>query len=171
VVNQLARIAAAADALNQAIARAVRWLALVMVLITVGVVILRYAFNTGTIVMQESVMYLHAILFMLGIPYGLGQNAHVRVDVFFSKLQRRRQRWIDIAGHVLFLVPVSSFIFLTSLPYVASAWRVLEGSAEVGGIPGIFLLKTLIPVMAVLLFLQGLVEITKCLTEQEQSRA
>lgn len=157
----LARFAAGADSINQRIAHAIRWLALAMALITVSVVVLRYVFNTGTIVMQESVMYLHGILFMLGIPYGLKQNTHVRVDVVYARLNEDQQRWVDIAGHALFLLPVSIFIFVTSLPYVAAAWRVLEGSAEVGGIPAVFLLKTLIPVMAALLFLQGLSEISK----------
>jgi len=132
-----------------------------MVLITVTIVVLRYVFNTGTIVMQESVMYLHGALFMLGIPYGLKQNTHVRVDVIYARLSERQQSLVDIAGHTLFLMPLSVFIFVTSLPYVAAAWRVLEGSAEVGGIPAVFLLKTLIPVMAALLFLQGLSEISK----------
>jgi TRAP-type mannitol/chloroaromatic compound transport system permease small subunit len=109
---------------------------------------------------------MHGILFMLGIPYALLQNSHVRVDIIYSRLSSRQQDRVDIAGHILFLLPIAVYIFVTSLPYVAASWRVLEGSAEVGGIPGIFLLKTLIPVMAVLLFLQGLSEIAKRLHKQ-----
>ena len=132
-----------------------------MVLVTVAVVVLRYAFAIGAIPLQESVIYMHGMLFMLGIPYGVLQNTHVRVDIIYSRLKPRQQDWINLGGHLLFLLPVAAFIFLTSLPYVAASWRVLEGSAEVGGLPAIFVLKTLIPVMAALLFLQALSEIAK----------
>jgi TRAP-type mannitol/chloroaromatic compound transport system permease small subunit len=70
---------------------------------------------------------------------------------------------IDLLGHLLLLLPVCGFVFLTSLPYVQASWRILEGSADVGGIHGVFLLKTLIPVMAVLLFLQGMSEIARAI--------
>ncbi len=149
------------DRINQSIARAVRWLALIMVLITVAVVLMRYLFNTGAIPLQESVMYLHGLLFMLGIPYGISRDTHVRVDLIYSRLGDAHKRHVDIAGHALFLIPVSIFILITSTPYVAASWRVLEGSAEVGGIPGIFLLKSLIPIMALLLLMQGVSEILR----------
>lgn len=158
------------DRLNTRIAQTIRWLALLMALVTLSVVVLRYAFAIGIIPMQESIIYMHGILFMLGIPYGLLQNSHVRVDLIYSRLNPRAQDRVDIAGHILFLLPIAVYIFVTSLPYVAASWRVLEGSAEVGGIPGIFLLKTLIPVMAVLLFLQGLSEIAKRLRKQVDQR-
>ena len=137
----------------------VRWLALIMVLITMAIVILRYAFGIGAIPLQELVVYLHGALFLLGIPYALKTRAHVRVDLIYSRLSERRQSQIDLAGHLLFLLPVAAFIFYISLPYVAASWRVLEGSPEVGGLPAVFVLKTLLPVSAALLFLQGLAEI------------
>ncbi len=151
------------DRLNEKLANTVRWLALAMVLITLTIVVLRYAFNMGAIVLQESVMYLHALLFMLAIPYGLKKDSHVRVDLVYSRLNEQHKSWVNLAGHVLFLLPLCVFIFVTSLPYVQASWRVLEGSSEVGGIPAVFLLKTLIPTMAVLLFLQGCSEIIKAL--------
>ncbi len=134
-----------------------------MVGITVAVVLMRYLLSQGAIVAQESVMYLHALAFMLGIPYALKHDAHVRVDLLYARLGKRGRAWIDLSGHLLFLVPVAVVIVLYSRNYVASAWRVMEGSTEVGGIPGIFLLKTLIPVMAVLLLVQGAAEIARCL--------
>ena len=151
------------DRINEAVGQAVKWLAVFMVLVTMLVVVLRYGFNVGAIALQESVMYMHGILFLLGIPYALKHGAHVRVDILYTRLQPPRQALIDLIGHCRFLLPVATFIFVTSLPYVAASWRVLEGSAEVGGVPGIFLLKTLIPVMAALLALQGLAEICKAL--------
>jgi len=149
------------DQLNQRIAHAVRWLALLMVAITVVVVILRYAFNVGAIVLHESVMYMHGTLFLLGIAYGIGQDTHVRVDLVYSNLSVQRKRWVNLGGHVLFLFPVSMLIFITSWPYVDASWRVFEGSSEVDGIQGIFLLKSLLPIMAGLLLLQGLSQIAR----------
>lgn len=157
------------DTFNQTLASCVRWLALVMVIVTMTIVVLRYAFAVGAIPLQESVIYMHGILFMLGIPYGLKQNTHVRVDIIYSRLSPRQKGRMDLIGHIFFLLPVSIFIFLTSLPYVSASWRVLEGSSEVGGLPAVFLLKTLIPVMAILLFLQALSEIAKCITPPRAS--
>ena len=110
-------------------------------------------------------MYMHAVVFMLGIPYALKHDVHVRVDVFAERLGKRGRAWVDVLGHLLFLVPVCVTILVFSLPYVASSWRVLEGSSEVGGIPGVFLLKTLIPLSAALLLLQGLAEVVRLVPE------
>lgn len=153
------------DRMADTIASVLRWLPLLMVLTTLAVVILRYAFETGAIALQELVMYLHGLLFLVAIPYGLKQGTHVRVDLIYSRLSFRQQRYINLIGHILFLVPVAVFVFHTSLPYVAASWRVLEGSQEVGGIPGVFLLKTLIPVFAALLTLQGITEILRTYRE------
>ncbi|MEE8300836.1 MAG: TRAP transporter small permease subunit [Candidatus Tectomicrobia bacterium] len=141
--------------------RAVAWLTAAMVVVTVVVVGLRYGLATSSIFLQESVMYMHGAVLMLGISYALKENRHVRVDIFYARMSERRQALVDVTGHLLFLLPVSLLIFWTSLPYVANAWRVLEGSSEVGGVPAVFLLKTLIPIMALLLGLQGLNEIVR----------
>jgi len=146
------------NVLTDIVGRAIAWLTFAMVLVTVTVVVLRYGFDTGAVRMQESVTYMHALVFMLGIPFALRHGAHVRVDLFYSRVGERRRAIIDLCGHLLLLVPVAAYIFVSSLDYVAASWRVREASAEVGGIPGVFLLKTLIPAMAALLFLQGIAE-------------
>lgn len=151
------------DRLNTALGRAVAWCMVLMALLTVTVVVVRYAFSTSTLILQESVLYLHGAAFMLAIPYTLKQGGHVRVDLIYGRLSSRYQALIDLIGHLLLLLPVSAFLFWSSLPYVASAWRTLEGSGDTGGIPAVFLLKTIIPVMAVLLFLQGVAECARCL--------
>ena len=91
--------------LANAVVRPLRWLALAMVLLTFAIVILRYALNTGDVLLQESVMYLHGAFFMLAIALGVGENTHVRVDIFYSRLTPDQQGWIDLAGHILFLLP------------------------------------------------------------------
>ena len=129
-----------------------------MALVTVVIVVLRYAFDQGAIVLQESVMYMHGFVFMLGIPYALKMDTHVRVDLIYSRLSTNRRALINLLGHLFFLIPVCLFILVYSQSYVMSSWRLLEGSAEVGGIPAVFILKSLIPAMAILLLLQGLAE-------------
>jgi len=132
-----------------------------MALITFAIVLFRYGFNLGAIAVQESVLYLHAIAFMLGIPYALNSDEHVRVDVIYSRLSPRARGRVNLLGHCVFLLPVAATMLWLSLPYAGASWRILEGSSEVGGIPGVFLLKTLIPVTSALLLAQGLVGITK----------
>lgn len=149
--------------MTERLGRLIAWLLLPMVLGTTLIVVLRYALNEGSILLQEAVLYLHALVFMLGIPYALKADAHVRVDLVYSRLGPRGRTVINLIGHVLFLLPVAGALLLYSQSYVTRSWRILEGSSEVGGIPGVFLLKTLIPVLAVLLLLQGLAEIARCI--------
>jgi TRAP-type mannitol/chloroaromatic compound transport system permease small subunit len=142
-----------------ALGKSVSWLTALMAVTTFTVVVLRYAFDLGSIVLQESVIYMHGIVFLLGIPYTLQTDGHVRVDILRGRWGVAGRARVEIAGHVLFLIPVSATILVSSLTYVAASWRVLEGSPEVGGIPGIFVLKSLIPVMAGLLLLLALGQI------------
>ncbi len=129
-----------------------------MVLLTLLLVVLRYAFSEGAIALQEAVVYLHGTLFLLGIPYALRHDEHVRVDVLSGRLGARGRAIVDVAGHLLLLTPLCLAILALSLPYVAASWRVLEGSSEVGGLPFVFLLKSLLPLMALLTLAQGLAE-------------
>lgn len=149
------------DRLNDLTGRLVSWITLLMVIVTCAVVLARYVFGVGSIALQESVMYMHGIVFMLGIAFTLKEQGHVRVDVLHEKLPLQTRTIIDVAGSVLFLLPVSIFIFWTSLDYVNFAWSLKESSAQPGGLPGVFLIKTLIPIMAALLALQGVAEIMK----------
>lgn len=153
---KILQLLAGLSTLTCVIVRPLRWLALIMVLLTFAIVILRYALNSGGILLQESVMYLHGTLFMLAIALGVGDNTHVRVDILYSRRSPEQQAWIDLVGHLLFLLPVAGFMIWVSLPYVSNSWQILEGSSEVGGIPGVFLLKTLIPLTGALLFCQGI---------------
>lgn len=145
----------AVEAVNTWVGRVVAWLAVLMVVVTFLVVVLRYAFDLGWIAMQESVTYMHAALFMLGAAYTLQRDGHVRVDIFYQKLSRRGRALIDLAGTLFLLFPVAVFMAWASWGYVADAWAIHEGSREASGIPGVYLLKTLILVMPALLLLQG----------------
>lgn len=149
------------DWFSNKIGSSVAWLAYAMMILISVVVILRYVFNIGAVALQESVVYLHGMVIMLGIAYTLKHQAHVRVDILYSRMRATTKALIDIGGTLLFLLPLSVFIFLVSLDYVSFSWSLAEGSAEPGGLPGIYLLKTLIPILAALLFLQGISELIK----------
>jgi TRAP-type mannitol/chloroaromatic compound transport system permease small subunit len=142
--------------IGSVITRPLRWLVLLMVITTVTVVLMRYALQTSAIFLQESVMYLHGLFFMLALAFGVAQDSHVRVDILYSRMSTKRRNLVNLSGHCAFLMPVAVLIFATSLPYVSASWRVLEGSSEVGGIPAVFVLKSLLPITAVLLMLQAL---------------
>lgn len=131
------------------------WLTVGLVAVQFGVVILRYVFSVGFIPMQESIWYLSSTMFMLGAGYALQINGHVRVDIFYSAATPRTKAMIDLAGCVILLLPLTVITFFLAAPFVAKSWQVLEGSKEAGGIRGIFLLKTVVLVWAVLVGLQG----------------
>jgi TRAP-type mannitol/chloroaromatic compound transport system permease small subunit len=133
------------------IGRTISWLSLAMVLVTFLVVVLRYAFDAGSIAMQESVTYMHAVLFMLGAAYTLQLNGHVRVDIFYQRFSRRGRAWVDLLGTLVLLIPVCLFILTSSWHYVAESWSIHEGSREAGGLPYVYWLKTLMVMMPVLL--------------------
>lgn len=143
------------DRLNDTIGRAVAWLALAMVLTQFVVVLMRYVFGIGSIMLQESIVYMHALLFMLGAGYTLLHGGHVRIDIFYRGASPRGKARVDLAGVVLFLLPLCALIFLYSWPYVANAWAVREGSPETSGLQAVYLLKTVVLVFAVLVGLQG----------------
>jgi TRAP-type mannitol/chloroaromatic compound transport system permease small subunit len=151
------------DGLSQRLSHIIGWLPLLMALLTVLVVVLRYGFGVGAIAAQESVIYLHGTLFMLGASCTLHMGGHVRVDVFYQRFTPRIKAWIDALGHVMFTLPLCALIGFTSQDYVIESWVARETSPEPGGIPAVFLLKTLLPIMAALLALQALSEIIKAL--------
>lgn len=144
------------DQIAEYTGRFISWATLLMVLITFLVVVLRYAFDLGWIALQESVSYLHASVFMLGAAYTLKHQGHVRVDIFYQKMGSRSRAWVDLLGTLLLLFPVSGFIFWVGWGYVLNSWDVLEGSREAGGLPGVFLLKSLILLLPLTLGLQGI---------------
>jgi TRAP-type mannitol/chloroaromatic compound transport system permease small subunit len=149
------------DKINELLCKLVSWFTLLMVLITFLVVVLRYGFNMGWIAMQESVMYLHAMVFLLGSAHTLKVNEHVRVDIFYRQMSASKKALVDALGSVLLLLPVSLFILFVSWDYVSDSWAQLESSPEAGGLPLVFALKTLILLFSLTMTLQGVAEIAK----------
>ena len=158
----LQRLSARLDGFAEWTGRAISWLTLLMVLDTFAVVVLRYVFSLGWIAMQESVTYLHAFVFMLGAAYTLRHDAHVRVDIVYRGLGPRARATLDLIGTFIFLLPVCGFILWASWGYVATSWSLQEGSPEAGGLPLVYILKTAMPAMAVLVMIQGLSQALHC---------
>ncbi|MGB7206214.1 MAG: TRAP transporter small permease subunit [Anderseniella sp.] len=144
------------DSINRNVGKVVRWAALLMVLIQFAIVLSRYVFGFSSVAVNESVLYLHSALFMLGAGYTLLMDDHVRVDIFYAKSSPLRRSAIDIFGHMVLLIPSMLVLAYWSWPSVANSWKILEGPISVGGIPASFLLKSLIPAFCVLLIIQSI---------------
>lgn len=146
------------DTFTEHSGRLLAWLVVIMALLTTVIVVMRYGFNVGSMMGQEAVIYMHGSLFMLGSAYALKSGAHVRVDIFYRNFSPRAQAWVNSLGGIVFLMPLCAFIGFSSWNYVSESWIVRETSSQPGGIPAVFLLKSIIPLMAFNLFLQGLAE-------------
>jgi TRAP-type mannitol/chloroaromatic compound transport system permease small subunit len=150
--------------LVSALGRGVSWLTLLMVVLTFAIVVLRYGFNQGWIWFQESVTYLHAIVFMVAAAWAFQTDDHVRVDIFYRARSDRYRDGVNLAGTLIFLLPFSVFLLYIGWDYVAASWATLEGSREAGGLPAVYLLKSLILVLPALLLLQSWVTLRQCLS-------
>jgi TRAP-type mannitol/chloroaromatic compound transport system permease small subunit len=145
------------DRISTISGKATSWLTLIMILVTTVVVVMRYAFDAGLIWLQESVIWMHAAVFMLGAAYTLQHEDHVRVDVFYRDMSSRRRALVDLIGVGVFLLPMCGFLGYKSYDFVAASWSIHEASRESGGLPYPFvpLLKTVLLVMPITLALQG----------------
>ena len=160
-LNLLRGLLRGIDRFTDITGRAISWLTVAMVAMTVVIVVLRYYFESGSIALQESITYLHGLVFMLGIAFTLQRGGHVRVDIFYRGFSPRRKAMVDLIGGLVFLLPVSLLIFTFSWDYVAASWAIGETSEERSGIAGIYLLKTLLLLMPATLLLQGVAEILR----------
>lgn len=148
-----------------------KWFCLALVLLQFGVVVARYLFDTGSVMAQEALLYLFGTMFMLMLADTLRADGHVRVDTFYQRFSPRRRRWVDAIGMVLFLGLFSVFILWVSRGYVVSSWIARETSSEPLGLPGVYLFKTMILIAFVLLVLQALAIVARCLRQARQRRS
>jgi TRAP-type mannitol/chloroaromatic compound transport system permease small subunit len=155
-MHRLARFVRGIDRLNDVIGRAVSWLTLAMVLVTFFVVVARYGFSWGRVWIQETYVWMHGAVFMLAAGYTLLHDGHVRVDVFYRPAGDRFKAWVNLIGALILLLPTVVVVFYYTFPYVQASWMRLEMSREAGGLHGLFLYKTIIPIFCILIGLQGL---------------
>lgn len=154
--NTLNRFISLQNQLQIRLGHFIAWGSLTLVLLMALIVVLRYGFNIGEVSLQEAALYNHAILFMLGIAYTYQQDQHVRVDVFYTHASPKRKAWINLLGTVILILPSMIFILWTGWDYVSASWTIQESSAEAGGLAYLYLLKSLILIMACLVILQSL---------------
>jgi len=136
--------------------RLISWLTLFIVLVTFLVVVLRYVFEAGSIALQESITYMHAMVFMIGAAYTLKHDGHVRVDIFYQQCSKQKRAIIDLLGNIFLLLPVCLFIIYSSWDYVLTSWTLQEESGEAGGLAYVYILKTCLLLMPLLLIIQAL---------------
>jgi len=159
IINVIKKINRFSDCLG----RFVSWFVLAIVLITFAVVVMRYAFNTGSVFLQESITYFHNYVIMLAAGYALLKGAHVRVDIFYRPASAKKKAWVDLLGFIFLMLPTCLFIFYIAWEYVVASWSILEGSQEAGGIDARYLFKTSILLMPALMILQGIAESLKAI--------
>ena len=147
----------ALDRFSIATGRLTSWLTLVMVVVTFVIVVMRYVFDAGAVWLQESVIWMHAVVFMIGAAYTLQQEEHVRVDIFYRNMSARNRARVDLLGVLLFLLPVCAFLAIKAWDFVAVSWQLREGSREPGGLgyPFVPLLKSVLLLAPLALALQG----------------
>ena len=150
----LSALVQAIDWLNERIGRAVAWLCVLMVINVFLVVVLRYAFSVGWVWMQELYVWTHATIFLLGAGYTLLHDGHVRIDLIYREASIKYKSIINILGSLFLGLPLLYVIFVSSLPLITRDWENLEKSAEAGGLPGLFLFKSVIAVFGILFGLQ-----------------
>ncbi len=142
--------------LTQILGHGVAWLLLVLIALIFVIVLLRYGFNIGWIWLQETTVYIHSAIFMLAAAWTLQTDDHVRVDIFYRSKSERHKAWVNLLGTAFFLVPFCIYMLLFAWDYVIPSWQNLEGSREAGGLPLVFLLKSLLLLMPLTLLLQAI---------------
>lgn len=148
------------DRINELIGKTISWAILIAILVSAGNAIIRKTFNMSSNAWLELQWYLFGAAFMLAAAYTLKQNEHIRIDIVYGMFSRRVQHWIDLLGHLLFLMPFVILMIFYFVPYVSLSFRSGEVSASAGGLI-LWPAKALLLVGFVQLFFQGISEIIK----------
>jgi TRAP-type mannitol/chloroaromatic compound transport system permease small subunit len=159
-MKTLLALARLIDALTERVGRVVIWLVLVATLISAGNALARYALGESSNAWLEIQWYLFGAIFLLTAGYTLKHNGHVRIDIFYNRLGPRGQAWIDLAGGLLFLLPMSGLLAWLAWPMFHEAWITHEYSPDAGGLLR-WPVKLLLPLGFALLALQGVSEVIK----------
>jgi TRAP-type mannitol/chloroaromatic compound transport system permease small subunit len=142
------------DWINEAVGRVMGWLTVLMVLNVFLVVVMRYVFSAGYVWMQELYVWTHAGIFLAGAGYTLLHDGHVRIDLIYRDASPRYKAWVNIFGSVFLAAPLLYMLFVKSWPIVQRSWAIAESSGEAGGLPALYILKSMILVFCILMGLQ-----------------
>ena len=152
----LALLVRAICAVNGVLGRIFSCFSLGIVLVCFTVVAMRYVFRIGSVPLQDAYVWLNGMMFMGTAGYALMRNVHVRVDIFYRDAPLRRKALIDVLGTLFFLTPFLAVLVIWGFPYVERSWAFGESSPNVGGLPGLFVLKSFLLVFVAVVGLQGL---------------
>ncbi|MEZ4525090.1 MAG: TRAP transporter small permease subunit [Desulfobacterales bacterium] len=144
------------DTVNTWVGRFVAWAAFLVVLVVFTDVVMRYAFKTSYVFVQELEWHLFSFIFLMGAGYTLLKDGHVRVDIIYQRLSPKARAWVNIVGVIFFLIPGCILVISTSWHFVRNSYSIMEGSPDPGGIPYRYIVKFCIPAGFVLLLLQGI---------------
>ncbi|CAG1004113.1 hypothetical protein RHDC4_03447 [Rhodocyclaceae bacterium] len=156
----LLKLSGLIDAINESIGKAATWLILIVVVISSGNAVMRYAANWSSNGLLEIQWYLFSAIFLFCAAYVLKKNEHIRIDVIAGRLSPRAQNWIDVFGLIVFLLPMVVLTMWLSWPVFMNAWNTGEVSSNPGGLVR-WPVRLLLPVGFFLLLLQGLSELIK----------
>ena len=149
------------DSLTYQLGEITKWLLPLLVLSVAASVFALSIFGVTTTKWQESAKYFQALIIMLGAAATLLAGQHVRVDIFFSRMTETGKARVDLIGFYLLLAPACILLTWNAQSFVGFAWAIREGSSEADGIRGVYILKTLIPIFAVSMMIQGLAIATR----------
>jgi TRAP-type mannitol/chloroaromatic compound transport system permease small subunit len=155
-LQRFARLIAAIDSFNRAVGEVAAWLVLLTVLVCAAVALLRYGLSVGRVWLQELYVVAFGLSFMLAAPRAYAEDVHVRIDILSRKWGPRARAAVELLGCALFLLPWLAVLAWSSRPFVRLAWLVHEPSPQAGGLPGLYLVKSVIPLFAALMLLQAL---------------
>ncbi len=159
-MKPLLTLARVIDALNERVGRGSMWLVLLATLISAGNAVMRYGFDHSSNAWLEIQWYLFGLIFLLGAGYTLKHNGHVRIDILHGRFSPRARAWVDLAGGLLFLLPLCGLLVWMGWEGFAASWAVNETSPDAGGLLR-WPIKLAIPIGFALLLLQGLAEVIK----------
>lgn len=146
---------AISDRITEGVGRLISWLTAVLVLIICYDVMMRYLFNKSSIAIYELEWHVFALIFLLGAGYALKHDRHVRVDVLYTRFSEKGQAWVNLLGTLLFLLPLCWILLVEGWDFVVNSFRLLESSADAGGLPARYIIKAAIPAGFLLLTLQA----------------
>jgi len=155
-MDGIAKLARGMDAVNEIIGKIISWATLTLVLMQFAIVMINYLYSEGIIAVQESLIYMHSLIFLGAAGYTLLHNGHVRVDVFYTNMTEKGKAYVNLIGTLLILFPVLICIGVYALPFVAQSWQILEGSVETSGLHIVYVLKSMILLFVVSTFIQGM---------------
>ena len=131
-----------------------------LVFITIYEVVLRKFFNSPTVWVFETSNQLYALFFMMGLGFALLHGCHVNIDIFYRYFSPKGKAIMDIFGFIIFFFPFCIIVFWKGILFAAQSWQMLEVSQSVFRVP-LYPIKTIIPLMAITLLLQGTVVFIK----------